>query len=57
MASNTVKTTFDKKKYQELKKSYDLAKKESKKELVFYGEVLLVDYVKYLLEYLKPLVK
>jgi len=57
MANDTIKTTFDKEKYQELKTCYDLAKRQGKKQFVFYGEVLLLDYAKYLLEYLKPLVK
>ena len=38
--------------------SYNVkAKNQNKEQFVFYGEVLLVAYAKYLLEYLKPLVK
>lgn len=54
--SDPVKTTFDKQKYQELQECYDIAKSQNKEQFVFYGEVLLVSYAKYLLEYLKPLV-
>jgi len=57
MANDTIKTTFDKEKYQELQDYYDKAKEQGKEQFVFYGEVLLLDYAKYLLEYLKPLVK
>lgn len=57
MANDTIQTTFDKEKYQELKEYYDMAKQQNKEQFVFYGEVLLVSYAKYLLEYLKPLVK
>lgn len=56
MANDTIKTTFDKSKYQELQDSYDKAVKEGKEQFNFYGEVLLTSYAKYLLEYLKPLV-
>ena len=54
--SDPIKTTFDKKIYQELQECYDIAKSQNKEQFVFYGEVLLVSYAKYLLEYLKPLV-
>lgn len=57
MANDTIQTTFDKEKYQELQKCYDLAKAQNKEQFVFYGKVLLTSYAKYLLEYLKPLVK
>jgi len=57
MANDVIQTTFDKEKYQELQESYDRAKSENKRQFNFYGEVLLMDYAKYLLEYLKPLVK
>ncbi len=57
MANDVITTTFDKAKYQELQDCYDLAKNQNKEQFVFYGEVLLVAYAKYLLEYLKPLVK
>lgn len=57
MANDTIKTTFDKTKYQELQHAYDSAVKDNKEQFNFYGEVLLVSYAKYLLEYLKPLVK
>jgi hypothetical protein len=57
MANDVIQTTFDKEKYQELQECYDLAKFQNKEQFVFYGEVLLVSYAKYLLEYLKPLVK
>ena len=57
MANDTIQTTFDKEKYQELKECYNMAKQQNKEQFVFYGEVLLVSYAKYLLEYLKPLVK
>ena len=57
MANNTVKTTFDKQKYQELKNGYNLAIRTNKKQFTFYGEVLLTSYAKHLIEYLKPLVK
>jgi len=57
MANDTIKTTFDKEKYQELQDCYDKAKEQGKEQFVFYEEVLLLDYTKYLLEYLKPLVK
>jgi hypothetical protein len=56
MANDTIKTTFDKEKYQELQDSYDKAIEEGKEQFNFYGEVLLTSYAKYLLEYLKPLV-
>lgn len=56
MANDTIKTTFDKSKYQELQDAYDKAVKDEKEQFNFYGEVLLVSYAKYLLEYLKPLV-
>ena len=56
MANNVIKTTFDKSKYQELQDAYDKAKQQNKEQFNFYGEVLLVSYAKYLLEYLKPLV-
>jgi hypothetical protein len=56
MANDTIKTTFDKTKYQELQHAYDSAVKDNKEQFNFYGEVLLVSYAKYLLEYLKPLV-
>lgn len=60
MLSNTsspVQTVFDKEKYQELETYYDLAVKDNKESFVFYSETLLTSYAKYLLEYLKPLVK
>jgi hypothetical protein len=57
MANDVITTTFDKEKYQELQDCYDLAKNQNKEQFNFYGEVLLVAYAKYLLEYLKPLVK
>ena len=57
MANNVITTTFDKSKYQELQNAYDKAKQQNKEQFNFYGEVLLVSYAKYLLEYLKPLVK
>ena len=57
MANDTIQTTFDKEKYQELQECYDLAKAQNKEQFVFYGEVLLTSYAKYLLKYLKPLVK
>lgn len=56
MANDVIKTTFDKSKYQELQDAYDKAKQQNKEQFNFYGEVLLVSYAKYLLEYLKPLV-
>jgi hypothetical protein len=52
-----VHTTFDKIKYQELQDCYDIAVKENKEQFTFYSETLLTSYAKYLLEYLKPLVK
>jgi hypothetical protein len=57
MANDTITTTFDKQKYQELKDKYNKATKEGKEQFNFYGEVLLTSYAKYLLEYLKPLLK
>ena len=57
MANDTIQTTFDKEIYQELKECYNMAKQQNKEQFVFYGEVLLVSYAKYLLEYLKPLIK
>lgn len=60
MLSNTsspIKTTFDKNKYQELKHAYESAVKDNKESFVFYTETLLTSYAKYLLEYLKPLIK
>ena len=57
MANNVITTTFDKSKYQELQDAYNKAKQQNKEQFNFYGEVLLVSYAKYLLEYLKPLVK
>ena len=57
MANDVIITTFDKSKYQKLQNAYDKAKKDNKEQFNFYGEVLLVSYAKYLLEYLKPLVK
>ena len=54
---NDITTTFDKSKYQELKHAYETALQDNKEEFIFYGETLLVSYVKYLLEYLKPLLK
>jgi len=57
MANDVITTTFDKNKYQELKHAYELAIEDNKEQFNFYGEILLVSYAKYLLEYLKPLVK
>lgn len=60
MTGNTsthVQTTFDKTKYQELEKAYNKAKEENKEQFTFYSDTLLTSYAKYLLEYLKPLVK
>ena len=57
MANDVITTTFDKSKYQELQDAYDKAKQQNKEQFNFYGEVLLTTYAKYLLEYLKPLVK
>ena len=57
MANNVITTTFDKSKYQELQDAYNKAKQQNKEQFNFYGEVLLTTYAKYLLEYLKPLVK
>lgn len=48
-------TSFDKKKYEDLEKSYNEAIKENKIQFIFEGQTLLVAYAKYLLEYLKPL--
>jgi hypothetical protein len=55
--SDNVTTTFDKSKYQELKHAYESAVKDNKESFVFYSETLLTSYAKYLLEYLKPLLK
>lgn len=55
--STQVHTTFDKNKYQELKHAYKSALADNKESFIFYSETLLTSYAKYLLEYLKPLVK
>jgi hypothetical protein len=55
--SNSATTTFDKNRYQELKHAYESALKDNKEDFIFYEQILLVSYAKYLLEYLKPLVK
>ena len=57
MANDNITTTFDKSKYQKLQDCYDEAVKYKKEQFPFEGEILLVSYAKYLLEYLKPLVQ
>lgn len=57
MANDTIKTTFDKSRYEKLKKCYNQAIKNKKEQFPFEGEMLLVSYAKYLLEYIKPLMK
>ena len=54
-ANDTIKTAFDKEKYKELEDCYNIAVKDNKEDFVFYGEVILTSYAKYLLEYLKTL--
>jgi hypothetical protein len=57
MENDPIITTFDREKYQELQDCYNIAKQQNKEQFVFYGEVFVTNYAKYLLEYLKPLVK
>lgn len=53
-ANSPAMVNFDKKKFLALKKAYNKAKKDNKKVFEFEGNQLLVDYAKYLIEYLEP---
>lgn len=44
---------FDEKKYYELKLLYDKAVEDKKEQIVYDDHLLLVSYVKYMLEYLR----
>ena len=55
--SNTIKTAFSKEAYEDLQERYDQALLKDEKEFKLQdGSIILTDYAKYLLEYLKPLV-
>jgi len=43
--------------YPDLKKAYDNAVKNKQKFFTFYGYDILIDYAKYLLDYMEPFYK
>lgn len=45
--------TFDKEKTKELREAYDTAVADGAEQFVFHGHTLVVDYAKYLLQYLE----
>lgn len=49
--------TFDKELLEEFKEAYNKALKRLQDEFVFYDNLFLVGYAKYLIEYLDPLLK
>lgn len=49
---NTVLVTFTQEKFEQLKKAYAVAVKAEQTQFTFEGNVVMVDYAKYLIEYL-----
>lgn len=45
---------FTQKRYNKFKKDYNQAIESKKSHFIFYGREVLIDYAKYVLEYLKP---
>jgi hypothetical protein len=57
MKAEEILTTFDREKYDKLEKQYNEAVDKKETQFKFEGQPILVAYAKYLLEYLKPLVR
>jgi hypothetical protein len=57
MKAEQILTTFDREKYDKLEKQYNEAVEKKETQFNFEGQPILVAYAKYLLEYLKPLVR
>ena len=57
MRAEQILTTFDREKYDKLEKQYNEAVEKKETQFKFEEQPILVAYAKYLLEYLKPLVR
>jgi DNA/RNA-binding domain of Phe-tRNA-synthetase-like protein len=56
-AKQILTTSFDKEKYDKLEKQYNEAVEKKETQFTFEDKPVLVAYAKYLLEYLKPIVR